>query len=185
MSSPRELVDRDRGLVAVRDRPDDVLRSERRVAAEEHLRIGRREGPRVDDRHIPFVEFDADVALDPGKGVFLSDRDQHVVAGEMLVRLAGRHELAAALGVVLRLYLLEDDAGELAVLVGERFRHEEIVDRDALVHASSFSQGDAFISSKPERTTTLTSSPPRRREERQQSIAVLPPPSTITRLPIL
>ena len=51
--------------------------------------------------------------------------------------------------------------------------------------ASSFSQGDAFISSKPERTITFTSSPPRRREERQQSIAVLPPPSTITRLPIL
>ena len=51
--------------------------------------------------------------------------------------------------------------------------------------ASSFSQGDAFISSKPERTTTLTSSPPSRREERQQSIAVLPPPSTMTRLPIL
>ena len=51
--------------------------------------------------------------------------------------------------------------------------------------ASSFSQGDAFISSKPERTITFTSSPPRRREERQQSIAVLPPPSTMTRLPIL
>ena len=51
--------------------------------------------------------------------------------------------------------------------------------------ASSFSQGDAFISSKPERTITLTSSPPRRREVRQQSMAVLPPPSTITRWPIL
>ena len=50
--------------------------------------------------------------------------------------------------------------------------------------ASSFSQGLAFISSKPERTITFTSSPPRRREVRQQSIAVLPPPSTITRLPI-
>ena len=51
--------------------------------------------------------------------------------------------------------------------------------------ASSFSHGEAFISSKPERTMTFTSSPPRRRDERQQSIAVLPPPSTITRLPIL
>ena len=51
--------------------------------------------------------------------------------------------------------------------------------------ASSFSQGDAFISSKPERTTTSTCSPPSRRAERQQSMAVLPPPSTITRLPIL
>ena len=51
--------------------------------------------------------------------------------------------------------------------------------------ASSFSHGEAFISSKPERTMTFTSSPPRRREDRQQSIAVLPPPSTITRRPIL
>ena len=51
--------------------------------------------------------------------------------------------------------------------------------------ASSFSQGEAFISSKPERTITLTSSPPSRRAVRQQSIAVLPPPSTMTRLPIL
>jgi hypothetical protein len=49
--------------------------------------------------------------------------------------------------------------------------------------ASSFSQGEAFISSKPERTTTVTSSPPRRRAERQQSMAVLPPPSTTTRRP--
>jgi hypothetical protein len=51
--------------------------------------------------------------------------------------------------------------------------------------ASSFSQGEAFISAKPLRTTTCTSSPPRRREVRQQSMAVLPPPSTMTRLPIL
>ncbi len=50
--------------------------------------------------------------------------------------------------------------------------------------ASSFSHGEAFISSKPERTITFTSSPPRRRDERQQSMAVLPPPRTITRLPI-
>ncbi len=33
-----QLVDRDRGVVAVGHRPDDVLRPERRVAAEEHLR---------------------------------------------------------------------------------------------------------------------------------------------------
>ena len=51
--------------------------------------------------------------------------------------------------------------------------------------ASSFSHGEAFISSNGERTMTFTSSPPRRFDERQQSIAVLPPPSTITRLPIL
>ena len=49
--------------------------------------------------------------------------------------------------------------------------------------ASSFSHGEAFISSKPERTMTCTSSAPRRRAERQQSMAVLPPPSTTTRRP--
>ena len=50
--------------------------------------------------------------------------------------------------------------------------------------ASSFSQGDAFISPNPLRTTTLTFPPPRRRAERQQSMAVLPPPSTSTRCPM-
>src|SRR5665811_47188 len=45
----------------------------------------------------------------------------------------------------------------------------------------AFSQGEAFISSKPLRTITFTSVPPRRRDERQQSIAVLPPPRTMTR----
>ena len=65
------------------------------------------EGLRIDLRHVPLVELDADVALDPGEGVLLADRDQHVVAFEMLVRLAGRHQLAAALVVVLGLHLLE------------------------------------------------------------------------------
>ena len=79
----------------------------------------------VDLGHVPLVELDADVALDPGEGVLLADRDQHVVAFEMLVRLAGRHQLAAALVVVLGLHLLEHDAGELAVLVGEFLRHQD------------------------------------------------------------
>jgi hypothetical protein len=51
--------------------------------------------------------------------------------------------------------------------------------------ASSFSQGEAFMSSKVERTITLTSSARRMGAERQQSIAVLPPPRTMTRLPTL
>ena len=120
--------------MAVRHRPDDVLRPEGGVAAEEDLRIGRRHGLGIDLGHVPFVEFDADVALDPGEGVLLADRDQHVVAREVLVGLAGRHQIAAALGVALRLHLLEHDAGELAVLVGEFLRHQEIEDRDVLVH---------------------------------------------------
>ena len=88
----------------------------------------------IDLGHVPFVEFDAAIALDPGKGVLLADGDQHVVARKVLVRLAGRHEIAAALGVAHRLDLLEDDAGELAVVVGEFLRHQIIEDRNVLVH---------------------------------------------------
>ena len=80
-----------------------------------------------------FIEVESEVALDPRKRVFLADRDQHVVAGKVDVGLAGRHELAPPLVVLLRRDLLERDAGQLAVLVRERLRHEVVVDRDALV----------------------------------------------------
>ena len=101
------------------------------------------------------------------------------------VRLAGRHQLAAALVVVLRRRPSRRpcrSAGRSRAVKALGTRKLRIGMPSCI--ASSFSQGEAFISSKPERTTTLTSSPPRRREVRQQSIAVLPPPSTITRLPI-
>src|SRR5262245_38021967 len=128
------LVDRDGGLMAVRDGPDDVLRAKCRVATEEDFRMCGCHGRGVDLRHVPLIELDADVALDPGERVLLSDRNQHIVAGEVLVRLAGRNELAPPLDVVLRLHLLKGDAGELAALVREFLRHEEIMDRNSLVH---------------------------------------------------
>ena len=67
----------------------------------------------------------AEIALDPRERVLLADRDQHVVAGEVDVGLAGRNELAPALLVLLRRDLFERDAGQLAVLVRERLRHED------------------------------------------------------------
>ena len=86
------------------------------------------------DRRMPVaVELHAEVALDPGKGVLLADRDQHVVAGDQDVGLAGRDELAAAALVLLGPDLLERDAGELAGLVGEGLGHEPVQDLDALV----------------------------------------------------
>ena len=87
------LVDGNGRIVAVRDGPDDVLRTERRVAAEEDFRMARLHRHLVDFRQTPFVEFDADVALDPRKRVFLADGDQHVVAFDEFVGLAGRNEL--------------------------------------------------------------------------------------------
>lgn len=126
-------VDRQRGVVTVRDGPDDVLGAEGGVAAEEHLRICRDESLRIDLGHVPLVELDAAVLFDPGEGVLLADRDQHVVAFEGLVGLARGNEIAAAFGVVLRLHLLEGDAGELAVVVNEGNGNEEVEDRDILV----------------------------------------------------
>ena len=74
------VVNRDRRLVAVLDRPDDVRRAERRVAAEEHARPRRHERRLVDHRHVPLVELEADVALDPRERVLLADREDHRVA---------------------------------------------------------------------------------------------------------
>src|SRR6266436_8346327 len=127
-------VDRYGGLVAVGDRPDDVLRPECGVAAEEHPRVGRAHGLGIDRGHVPFVERDADVALDPGKRILLADGDEHIVAGNMLVGLARRDEAAPAFGVVFGFHLFEGDAGEAAIIVRESFGYQEIEDRDAFVH---------------------------------------------------
>jgi len=61
--------------------------------------------------HAPASNSMPDVALDPRERVFLADRDQHVVARDVRVGLAGRHQVAAALVVVLGLDLREQDAG--------------------------------------------------------------------------
>ncbi len=84
-----ELVNGNRGLVAVLHRPDDVLRAEGRIAAEEHLRTGRLKCPRIDLGNMPFVEFDADSFFDPRKGIFLADGKNDVIAGKEYV--AERH----------------------------------------------------------------------------------------------
>ena len=119
--------------MAVRDGGNDVFGTEGRVAAEKHAREARGEGHRVDQRHSAVIEGDAEVGLDPGKGVLLADRNQHVVARDMHVGLAGRNKLAAAALVLLRLDLLEPDSGEPAGLVGEGFGDEIVEDFDALV----------------------------------------------------
>ena len=54
------------------------------------------------------------VALDPGEGVLLADRDQHVVALEELIGLAGGDQAAAALVVVDGLDLLEGHAAQFS-----------------------------------------------------------------------
>ena len=131
-------IDRDRRIVPVRHGPDDVLRSECSITAEEHVGPRRRHRGLVDDRHVVRVEGDAQVALDPWKRVFLTDGDEHVVAREMNNRLARRHELPPTILVLLRRDFLERDAGQLTVVVRERLGNKIVVDRDALVHRILF-----------------------------------------------
>jgi len=106
--------------MAVRDSPDDVLGPERRIATKKDLRVCGLHRGLVDDRHVPFrVEPDADVALDPWERIFLTDGDQHVVAFEVRIGLAGRDELPASLRVAPAAHLLERHADQLAVAVLE------------------------------------------------------------------
>src|SRR5207248_2664371 len=125
-------VDRDRGLVAVLDRPDDVLRAEGGIAAEVDAGARRLEGARIDDRHVPFVELDAEIALDPREGVLLADREDHVVRGQELLSddaLGGD----APAGVELVFHPLEAHPGEAAVLDDELAWQAVDDDLDALL----------------------------------------------------
>ena len=128
------LVDRHRGLVAVRHRPDDVLRAE--GASPPKNTFGLVDWKVVSSslgRPHSLNSMPASRSIQ-GKAFSWPTATSTSSQGKCCVRLAGRHQLAAALGVVLGLHLLEGDAGELAVVVGEFLRHQVIVDRDALVH---------------------------------------------------
>ncbi len=99
------------------------------------LGMGRLEGDGVDHRHAPFVEVDADVALDPGEGVLLADRHQHVVAFDS-ARPARRS--ARACGGPCRRRALRPSRTATPVRLpsawSEFLGHEVVEDRDAFVH---------------------------------------------------
>ena len=104
----------------------------------------------IDHGHVPFVELDADVALDPGEGVLLADRDQHVVAFDDARR-------ARPVGTSLRRPLASYSALTFSKrtpvslpfsCVNSLGTRKLRIGMPSCI-ASSFSQGDAFISSKP------------------------------------
>src|SRR6185312_12033030 len=68
------------------------------------------EGHLVDCGHVPFVELDAEVAFDPGKGVVLADGEDHIVA-----RKDDGVENFGVLRFCVPFEALEFHAGELAV----------------------------------------------------------------------
>src|SRR6185503_10545997 len=114
------FMNRDRGLVTVLDRPDDVLRPERRVTAEVHAGPRRLIGDRIDDGHVVAIEGKAEIALDPRERVLLAD-GAHDLRGD---------DLTAAVELVLE--LVEAHADELAALDDELLRAQVDDDLDAL-----------------------------------------------------
>src|SRR5579862_979326 len=109
-----KLVDRDGGLMAVLDRPDDVLRALGGITAEEHAGPRRLESHGIDRRHIPLVERDTDVAFDPGEGILLPDRQDDIVARDD--HLADRLFALDPAALELVFHALEAHAGEPTVL---------------------------------------------------------------------
>src|SRR3954470_3878779 len=111
-------------------RPDDVLRTPRRVAAEEDVGVSGLHRLLVDDRHSVRVEFDADVALDPRECVFLADRKNDVVAWEN----DGLDYLALLLPAFLEpAKRLELETDEATVLQNKAFRRVVLDDLDAFL----------------------------------------------------
>ena len=105
------------------------------VAAEEHAGKARGEGDGIDRRMPVAIELHPEILFDPRKGVFLADRDQHVVAGDEDVRLAGRDELRRPRSSLLRPSRVSNHhAGQLAgCVISKALGHQPIQDRDALV----------------------------------------------------
>src|SRR5277367_6645324 len=101
-------------------RPNDVLGTECRVAAEKYFRPRRLVGDRVDLGHIPFIQFDADSILDPRESVLLADGEYHIVAGNEYIAQRARGLDVAILDVVFQLF--EHHARQLATLDHKGFR---------------------------------------------------------------
>ena len=89
---------------------------ERGVASEEDLGKRGLQRRRIEHGHVPLVELDAEIALDPREGVLLADGEDHIVAGEEdgfeSLRFPGLH---------VPLEALEVHADKLAVLEDETF----------------------------------------------------------------
>ena len=123
------IVDRDRRLVAVLHRPDDVLRTPGGVTAEENAGARTREGGLVDDRHVLIIEADTGVALDPGECVLLADGEDY--------RITREHDRLDDLTPLLPVLLepaqpLHLHADELPILDDEPLRPMVLDDLDAL-----------------------------------------------------
>ena len=126
-----EFMNGNGSLMSMCDSPNDIFRAECRIAAEKHFIQCGLKGCFIDNRHIPtIIKLQANVALDPRKGIFLSDRDNHIIAFIIMIRLTRRHQSAAAFGIIFRFHLLEGHADQFAVFVFEFLGHKIVENRN-------------------------------------------------------
>ena len=90
--------------------------TEGRIAAEENALARTHHRRLVDDRAIPFVELDADVALDPRERIVLADRKDDVVALGIVTSPTTVPRSMRPFSSMLYSIMLELHADELAVL---------------------------------------------------------------------
>ena len=133
-----KLVDGNCRVVRLGDSSNDVLRPQRRVTAKEDPRQRRLQGGFVEHRHARVVELQAKITLNPGKCILLADRHQHFITFHVHIRLAGRNQVAATLGINFRAHFFEKNAGQMSLVVRKLLRHKKIMDRNAFVHRIFF-----------------------------------------------
>src|SRR5256885_16911139 len=93
--------------MAVRNCPNDIFRTERCITAKENLRMARLHRQGIYLRHVPAVELKADIAFDPGKSIYLTDSDKHIIAFHKNVRFTGWNQRTSAFTLVLGRNLLD------------------------------------------------------------------------------
>src|SRR5579875_1233745 len=76
------LMNRNGSLMSVLNGPDDIFRPKGSITAEEYPGTRRLERDLIHHRRIPFAELDADIALNPGKCILLTDCENHVIRRE-------------------------------------------------------------------------------------------------------
>ena len=130
-----ERVDRDRRLVAVRHGPDDVLRPEGRVAAEEDLRAASTAWSSDRPSACPSGRTRCRCRA-RSRGRRSPGRSRPARRRIRCARPARRSAASwrRPLSSMRRRDLLEDDAGEAPAVMREFLGHEVVEDRDALVH---------------------------------------------------
>ena len=118
--------------------PNNVFGTKSAVAPEEDARIRGLEGDLVQVWTIPLIKLDAQIPLNPRTMIVLTNRHQHMVTFDKLVRLARWLVAQTTVLASNRRYALKQHALEFAVFVNKFFGWPIVDNRNALAHGILF-----------------------------------------------